>query len=377
MQGSIKRNKQTGKWDFVIDIGNDPVTGKRKQKRKRGFSTKKEAEKALTTLLQELNEGSYIAPEKTTLSVFAAEWFIERKAHVAGNTIKSNRSLYFIHIEPFLGHFKVQDLNPILLQRFVNNLNADSQLSPGSIRKVLLLLKLMMKKAQSLKLIKENPVTHISLPREIKKEMLVWDLKQISYFIQHSKRNRYYTAYLIAIFTGMRKGEILGLRWKDVDFDKKIIYVRQIFDAASKEFKIGAKTSAGVRSIHIPENLIVQLKKELKRVLENKIKQGEGYNDNDLVICTKFGNPIDGPTLSKRFKKHVERIGLPVIRFHDLRHTHVTMLIQQNVNVKVISERVGHSSIQITLNQYSHVLPSMQQEVANKLDNLFDVETIM
>ncbi|WP_045295034.1 site-specific integrase, partial [Priestia aryabhattai] len=175
----------------------------------------------------------------------------------------------------------------------------------------------------------------------------------------------------MALLTGIRKGEILGLRWRDIDFEKQVIYIRQIYDGYAKELKVGAKTASGVRSIHIPNMLVNQLKKERKKVLVNKLKQGIAYNDYDLVNCTKFGNSLDSSTLSKRFKNHAKKLGLPVIRFHDLRHTHVTMLIQQNVNVKVISERVGHSSIQITLNQYSHVLPSMQQEVADKLNTLF------
>jgi integrase len=169
----------------------------------------------------------------------------------------------------------------------------------------------------------------------------------------------------------MRKGEITGLRWKDIDFEQKIIYIRQIYDINAKQFKVGAKTSAGVRSIHIPDVLIEQLKKERIVVVGHKLKQGTNYNDYDLVVCTRYGNPIDSTTLSKRLKAQAIKLGLPTIRFHDLRHTHVTMLIKQNVNVKVISERVGHTSIQITLDKYSHVLPSMQKHVADELDNLF------
>ncbi|MEH6948891.1 tyrosine-type recombinase/integrase [Bacillus sp. JJ634] len=113
------------------------------------------------------------------------------------------------------------------------------------------------------------------------------------------------------------------------------------------------------------------MKKERVVVIGHKLKQGQNFNDYDLVVCTRYGNPLDSATLSKRLKAQAIKLGLPAIRFHDLRHTYVTMLIKQNVNVKVILERVGHTSIQITLDKYSRVLPSMQKHVANELDNMF------
>ncbi|KLV30675.1 site-specific integrase [Priestia megaterium] len=371
MQGSIKKDKTTGKYYFIVDIGRDELTGKRRQKKKRGFTTKKEAEKALAVVLNELNLGTFIEPQLIDLDSFIKEWFVERQTQLAKSTLKNHQCLYRNHLKPKLGHYKLQDLNPIVLQKFTNSLVADSSLSHNSIRKLLFLINQLMKKAHGLKLISENPLIHVNIPREVKSEMSIWDLKQVNYYIAHAKQNRYYTIVLMALLTGMRKGEILGLRWRDIDFEKQVIYIRQIYDGYAKELKVGAKTASGVRSIHIPNMLVNQLKKERKKVLANKLKQGMDYTDYDLVNCTKFGNPLDSSTLSKRFKNHAKKLGLPVIRFHDLRHTHVTMLIQQNVNVKVISERVGHSSIQITLNQYSHVLPSMQQEVADKLNTLF------
>ncbi|MFE4140377.1 tyrosine-type recombinase/integrase [Peribacillus sp. YIM B13472] len=241
-----------------------------------------------------------------------------------------------------------------------------------TIKKIIDMLKVVFRKAVSLKLVNENPVLNVTLPKRNNLEMIAGDTEQVEYFIQHSKKHRFYTVYLIALLTGMRKGEITGLRWKDIDFEQKIIYIKQIYDINANQFKVGAKTIAGVRSIHIPDVLIEQLRRERKIVIEHKLKQGQNFNDYDLVVCTRYGNPLDSATLSKRLKAQaIKLLGLPTIRFHDLRHTHVTMLIKQNVNVKVISERVGHTSIQITLDKYSHVLPSMQKHVADELDNLF------
>ncbi|WP_260870828.1 site-specific integrase [Priestia megaterium] len=307
MQGSIKKDKTTGKYYFIVDIGRDELTGKRRQKKKRGFTTKKEAEKALAVVLNELNLGTFIEPQLIDLDSFIREWFVERQTQLAKSTLKNHKCLYRNHLKPKLGHYKLQDLNPIVLQKFTNSLVADSSLSHNSIRKLLFLMNQLMKKAHGLKLISENPLIHVNIPREVKSEMSIWDLKQVNYYIANAKQNRYYTIVLMALLTGMRKGEILGLRWRDIDFEKQVVYIRQIYDGYAKELKVGAKTASGVRSIHIPDMLVNQLKKERKKVLSNKLKQGMAYNDYDLVNCTKFGNPLDSSTLSKRFKNHTKK----------------------------------------------------------------------
>ncbi|WP_070120421.1 site-specific integrase [Bacillus marinisedimentorum] len=373
MKGSIKKNKATGKWDFIVDVGKDPKTGRRKQKRKRGFHTKREAENALASLLNELNNGTFIEPTKLTVNEFFEEWLKERLSQVSRHTYKTHTSLYKHHIQPLLGGLELCSINSSLLQKYVNELVTQTDLHVNSIRKVVSLLKLGFAKAKRLGLIQHNPVTNIDMPREVKPNLGVWTIEETQKFLQYTFNYRYYIAYLLAINTGMRKGEILGLRWRDINFEENIIYINQILEPDGKVFKSGAKTSSGVRSIHISRHLLLQLKKEKVERNQERLKIGSSYNDNDLVVCTKYGNPVDPPSFSKRFKELSAKAGLPVIRFHDLRHTHATMLIQQNVNPKVISERLGHSNIQITLNLYSHVLPSMQQDVADKLDKLFDL----
>ncbi|GAE36498.1 site-specific integrase [Halalkalibacter akibai] len=371
MKGSITKNKKTGKWDIAIDIGNDPSTGKRKQKRKRGFSTKKEAEIALTRLNGDLIEGTYIDPSKKKLNEFMEEWFETRRMQVSRRTLINQLSLFNHHIKPHIGFSRLNEINPSVIQKLITTLVKNANLQPSSISKIIAILKVALEKAVKLQLIKVNPVTNVDLPRENKTEMIVWDKSQVDTFLSNSKKFRHYTACLIAVYTGMRKGEILGLRWKDLDLEKKVIYIRQTLESDGKAFKAGAKNTSSVRTIHISNQLISQLKVHRKKLTEERLKNGTPYNDLDLVICTKYGNPIDPPTLSRRFKEQAKVIGLPVIRFHDLRHTHATLLIEQNVNVKIISERLGHSSIQMTLDRYSHVLPSMQQDVAKQLDNLF------
>jgi integrase len=227
-----------------------------------------------------------------------------------------------------------------------------------------------------MKLIKDNPATGTTLPKRQRKEMDVWSLDQVNYFIAESKNikrlTRVYVACVMALLTGMRQGEIMGLRWRDIDFDRNVIYIKQTLTQAA-EIKVGAKNASSVRSIHIPEKLVSELKIHRKMVLEERLYYGQDYEDNDLVICTRTGKPMIPRNLRKEFYNLTDKLELPKIRFHDLRHTHATMLIQQNVNVKLIADRLGHSDIETTLNTYSHVLPDMQKSVSEKLDKIMNM----
>lgn len=376
MKGSIKKDKKTGKYYFVVDIGKD-ATGKRKQKMKRGFLTKSEAEKALTKVLNEVNEvneGIFFEPQKMTVNEFFQMWFKERKSIVERTTYNNQLAFYNIYIAPRMKDLKMYEVTTIFLQNYVNDLIDCTTLKSSTIHKLFDVLKAAFKRAVRLKLIKENPVSFVDLPRISKHEMKVWDIKQINYFLKHlsgiKRPSNYETAYHLAIFVGMRQGEILGLRWKDIYFENKQIFIKQTLSHDGKELRNTTKTKAGSRTISIPNVLINQLKLERKKVLENKLKYGRDYVDHDLVNCTRIGKPIIPTNLARAFKIDVKKIGLPIIRFHDLRHSHATMLIQQNVNPKIIQERLGHSRIGFTLDIYSHVLPSMQQEVATKLDEM-------
>jgi integrase len=373
VKGSIKKDKKTGKYYFVVDIGKD-ATGKRKQKMKRGFLTKADAEKALTKILNEVNEGILFEPQKITVSEFFQMWFKERISSVEQTTYKNQLAIYNIYIAPRMAVLKMHEITPLFLQNYVNDLVEFTTLKTSTIHKLFDVLKGAFKRAARLKVIKENPAYLVELPRIKKTEMNVWDINEVNFFLENvsnvKRPSQYLTVYFLAILTGCRQGEILGLRWRDIDFEQKLIYIRQTLSHDGKELRNTTKTKSSTRTVSIPQVLINQLRLERKKVIENKLKYGNEFEDNDLVICTKNGKPVRPTNLVKAFKNDVKKVGLPIIRFHDLRHSHATILIQQNINPKIISERLGHARIGITLDIYSHVLPSMQQEVATKLDEI-------
>lgn len=163
-----------------------------------------------------------------------------------------------------------------------------------------------------------------------------------------AKKERLYAAFHLAIGTGIRQGEILGLRWKDVDLDKGILYIRQTLSHDGKEFLVGAKTASGVRSVKLASETIAVLKKHRSMIIREKLQQGSDYMDLDLVICTTKGTQVIASNLRKTYDRLIEAANVPKIRIHDLRHTHATYLFSKGIHAKVISESLGHSNIKIT-----------------------------
>ncbi|MBZ5753033.1 site-specific integrase [Metabacillus rhizolycopersici] len=373
MKGSITKNKRTGKWDFVFDGGTDPLTGKRKQIKRRGFESKRHAMDEMTKIKAEILENEFLDLTQISYSKYMEEWFQERKSRLQKSTFETHSIFYRNVIKPKLGHLKLQQIAPMQIQKFINDLVNDTSYSEHTVHLIFRIVSSSLKKAKVLKLIKDNPTEGITLPKVKRKEISVWSLEQVNFFIKEAKKikrlTRCHIGFLIAIYTGMRQGEILGLRWKDIDFEQHTIFVRQTL-TQNAEIKAGAKNEASIRSIHIPDKLVNELKIYRKQVVQEKLVHGQSYNDNDLVVCTRAGKPMIPRNFRKEFYNLIEKIDLPKIRFHDLRHTHATILIQQNVNVKLISERLGHADIETTLNTYSHVLPDMQKSVSDKLDKI-------
>jgi len=376
VKGSITKNKQTGKWDFIFNAGADPLTGKRKQIRRRGFESKRQAMDTMTKLKAEVLENSFIDVTAMTYEKYLEEWFEERRNHLQKTTFDIHFIYYQNVIKPMLGHFKIQQITPLHIQKFVNNLVSEAKYSEHTVHLIYRIVSASLKKAKVMKIIKDNPASGITLPKIKRKEMNIWSLEQVNHFISAAKSikrlTRCYIGFLIALLTGMRQGEILGLRWKDVDMDNQTIYIRQTLTQEA-ELKAGAKNNSSIRSIHISNKLVSELKAHRKLVLEEKLLLGHNYNDFDLIICTRSGKPIIPRNFRKEFYNLTKKIDLPKIRFHDLRHTHATILIQQNVNVKLISERLGHAEIGTTLDTYSHVLPNMQKTVSDQLDKVIEM----
>ncbi|UNL85724.1 tyrosine-type recombinase/integrase [Priestia koreensis] len=365
--GQIK--KEGTSWYFVAELGIDPLTGKRKRKKKRGFKTKKDAEKALAIIEAEVYKGVYFEPSTILFKDHLLEWFKIKRNSINFQTADTYQSFIVNRIVPSLGTIALSALSPLNLQSYVNTLKEEG-LASSTVKKIYNIIKGALDYALNMELLHSNPIKKVQLPKDKKKEMSVWSVEEIKSFLTIAKKDRLYMAFHLAITTGMRRGEILGLRWKDIDFDRGILYVRQTLSKDGKQFLVGAKTESGVRSIKLPNETVSALLAQKKSICNDKQSLVNDYVDHDLVVCTSKGTPMNPNNLKRTYLKLIKEANVQEIRFHDLRHTHATMLLAQGISAKVISERLGHSNIKTTLDTYSHVLPNMQEEAANQIDTL-------
>lgn len=247
---------------------------------------------------------------------------------------------------------------------------------PSLIKKTFEIIRNSLEHAVDFEMIPKNPAKKVKLPKSNIKEMNIWDENEVNCFLEVAKKDQIYIVFILGLTTGMRQGEILGLRWKDVDLEKGLINIKQTLSHDGKTFLSGAKTKSSLRTINLPLATINHLKRRKRIISKEKLSFGPEYQDFDLIACTQHGKPLNPANVRRSFNRLINLADVPIIRFHDLRHTHATLLLSKGVNVKVVSKRLGHSDIKVTLDTYSHVLPTMQEEAVRHLDEIIDELTV-
>lgn len=371
MKGHVRR--RGNKWCAVVDVGRDPKTGKRKQKWLSGFNSPQEAERALIDFLAKFNTGQYADSQNMTVETYLQKWLNDyAKLNVAKTTYDTYEDAVK-HIVPRLGKIKLEKLRPIDIQSFVTELFKEG-VSIRSIRYYYAVLNVALNTAIQWQLLAVNPCKGVILPSKNKTKVKTLNKKQVDLLLKESKNTPLYIPILLAVTCGMRRGEILGLRWNNVNFDNNTINITQsIVQTPNGEIiEKGPKSKYGIRTIAMPEITALELKALRKKQDENKLALGSEYKDGNFVVCWDNGEPYRPDYITHAFKKLIKKLNLPDIRFHDLRHTHATLLLEEGIHPKVVQERLGHSSITITLDTYSHVGPNLQKEAARKIDNILD-----
>lgn len=364
--------KEGNSWYYAIDLGKD-ANGKRKIKKKRGFKTEREAKKALLEIENQVNKGLYIEPSSILYKDFLQDWLKDKKISVKKTTFDTYESLVNTLITPNLGQLKLSDITARHIQSFIRDLIIEHSLSDESSQKVYTIIKDSLNSAIKFDLLAKNVCDKVDRPKIQKKEMKVWNLDEVQRFLNTAKNDHAFIVFHLALTTGMRQSEILGLRWKNVDLKNGVIYVREQLERYTHNFT-SVKTKASNRNIAIPQETVSELMKQKKMISEEKFMANNEYTNLDLVCPTSVGTPYLPSNLTKIFKRLTNTANLKSIRFHDLRHTHASLLLQQNTNPKIVAERLGHSSSRITLDVYSHLLPNMQKDTAKLFgDMLFSV----
>jgi len=201
--------------------------------------------------------------------------------------------------------------------------------------------------------------------------MQTWSAKEVSAFLVHTSQDRLSAIWVLAVTTGMRRGELLGLKWKDIDFNRSALSVRRSLVSVEYELAFSTpKTEKSRRVIALDTTTLGALAKHRRSQAAEKLAFGPGYDNSDLVFCQENGEPFHPDRLTKVFRATVQQTELPVIRLHDLRHTHATLALQAGIHPKVVSERLGHSTVAMTLDTYSHTVPSMQSDAAERIAEL-------
>jgi integrase len=366
MAGQIVK-RGDNKWLVRVFVGRDSL-GKREYISKIINGTKKDAQKYLNTKLLEKDTGALTKPADTYLNDYLNRWLTDiAQPRVRPNTFESYKWILDAYIRPAIGSRKITNIPAQEIQRIYGDMLARG-LSSRTVRYAHVVLSSAFKQAVRWQMVKQNPCELCELPKKQRKEMMYFTLDEANTFLEHASTDRLFALFLLAIECGLRPEEYLALQWKDIDLNKGMIQVRRVI----KFLKGGGfafdepKTKTGRRSMHVSDRLTEQLAIKRRQQLEEKMAFGPNYQDHGLVFANTAGMPIDlGNVRNRHFKKIRDAAGLPKIRLYDLRHTCATIMLQKGIHPKVVSERLGHEGSVITLDIYSHVLPSMQKDATD------------
>jgi integrase len=381
MQGHIhkrvrasKDGRQITKWYVVVELNRGP-DGRRRQKWHGGFRTRREAETAKAKLVSEVHAGIYIEPAKTTLEEWIeSTWLPTMRTQVKASTWDSYMRNLRLHVVPRIGHRTLQQLSPPILNGLYAELmesgrksRAGGGLSAKTVRYVHATVHKVLADAVDAGLLSINPADRARPPKPrvaAQSEMKCWDAEQLAKFLVQVEGHRLQAAFHLAAMTGMRRGEVLGLRWHDIDFEAGRLAVRHTLVSVAYHLRDSTPKTHQARVIDLDTRTVDQLVVHRVRQEAERVAWGAGFQENDLVFRREDGSPVHPDSFTQTFDAEVRRSGLPRIRLHDLRHTHATIALGAGVPVKVISERLGHENPAFTLKQYAHVMPGMQAEAA-------------
>ncbi len=372
-RGSILKRNRNNVVSYLVRVeyDPDPVTGKRRQ-RSESFRLRKDADKRLSAWLSEIDRGTAIEPTKMTVAVLLNAWLDDIATHaVRPSTLTGYRYQVEKHIIPELGSILVQKLTAARVQAFYSaKLKAGA--SPRMVQLCHLRLNQALNQAVKWSIVPGNVCAAVDPPSVTYKQSSTWNSEQLRAFLATAKDDTYHPLWLLLATTGMRRGEALGLRWRDLDLDQGLSAVQQSVIAHKGAPLIQApKTAGSRRSIKLLPEATKALKEFRGEWAATKLAAPPDlWEDTDLIFCTALGRPINPNNITRNYERilvslNVERKAnnlppVPRIRVHDLRHTHATLLLRAGTAVKVVSERLGHAKVSITLDTYAHVLPDMQ-----------------
>jgi integrase len=364
-EGSIYKRKD-GRWAAAINLGYH--SGKLKRKTVYGKS-RAEVRDKLTAAMNDVRKGIPLPNERITLAQFLQTWLADvAKPSIRPKTYRTYSDIVRHHIEPTLGRKSLAKLSPHDVQKLLND-KLQVGLSALTVQHITAVLRTALNVAVKWGLIYRNVATLVSPPRVQQQEMKVFTPEQAKVFLDSVKGHRLEALFIMALTSGLRRGELLGLHWSDVDLDAATLRVKYALSHLDGEVNLAEpKTEKSRRLLSLPSLLITALRAHRSRQLEERLRAGEHWQQNDFVFTSLLGEPIMPRNLNRAFDTLVKNAGLPKIRLHDCRHTAATILLSQGVSPRLIMELLGHSRVSLTMNTYAHILPEMTREAASVMD---------
>lgn len=381
-------HRKDGRWEGTYYYDINPQTGKRKKLSRYGH-TEKEAKENLLTAINELKTGTYIEKSKLTLEGWLAQWLdVYAKPKVKQSTFVSYSTYINKHISPEIGKIKLVDLRVDMLQKFFNDkaengrLDGQGGLSEKTLRNLYTMLSTALKQAYENSLINKNLAELVKLPKIVKKEMRVLSLSEQKELIAalRSSQERYKVGILICLTTGIRIGELCGLQWRDINELSNVMSIRRTVNRLPTIDKIKGKTEIvidtpksdkSIRDIPLPSFLIEELDSYKKLRKMEKAAAAEIYDNRGFIICNEIGAPIEPRTMQDVFKRILTAAGIEGANFHALRHTFATRAVESGVDIKTLSELLGHADVSTTLNKYAHSLDEQKRKAMSLMSGLY------
>lgn len=325
--------------------------------------TRAEVQRKIRTIAADAEQGIMPAPERLTVATYLERWLADDVSRLDQYTVKNYGIYVRLHIVPKLGKITLAQLQPAHVQGLYAAMQA-SGLAPKTIRNAHGVLRAALGKAVAWGLVPRNVFALATPPKSQSPEFRTLTVEEAKQLGRATQGNRWAPMLLLALTTGLRRGELLGLKWADIDFGAGVLQVRRQYE---RDGAFSTPKASSQRRLDLAPAEVSAL--EIQRAAQgrNRERYGDRYVDQDLVFATHQGRPLMHRNVFREFKRLLRKAGLPEIRFHDLRHTNATLVLGQGAHPKVVQERLGHSQVGITLNTYSHVLPGLGREAIERL----------
>ena len=363
------RKRADGRWEGKYSLGYNPKTGKLIRKSVYG-KTQKEVRLALSKIVSEMDSGTYAEPSKMKVSQWLDEWLASYTMNIKPATRSAYEEHIRVHIKPNLGDIPLKQLSTRDIQQLYTGLLKERKLSPKTVRNIHGVLHRTLEQAKLLGYIRVNPADAAVTPRVEKKQVEAMDAEDVGKFLAAIKGSKYEYPLFVAVFTGLRQGELLGLTWDCVDFEHGLLLINKQHNRVKgdTEFRFASLKNDKARVLTAADEVMEVLRLQKQRQEAWAATLGDGWENLDnLVFTTEFGRYINNKILYQNFKRIMKKLNKPNLRFHDLRHTYAVNSLRAGDDIKTVQENLGHATASFTLSTYAHATPGMKKESAKRM----------